>query len=129
MESSPGRTEIQPPTLPDPRRCPGRYEFPGRMVTVVTKAARHGSDPTNTAAGNVTTGAKRGAASRLGKASSLGSDSMVVSRRYNTVLEELQAKWAKEQMKVSVKPGRIPEKVSQLSKWWPSRRERPRLPV
>ena len=68
------------------------------MDPVVKKAARNGSDSTKTAAGNITTGAQRGAASRLGKARSLGSDSMVVTRRYNTVLEEMQAKWAKEQM-------------------------------
>ena len=68
------------------------------MKPVVTKAARNGSDPTMSVAGNVTTGAQRGAASRHGKASSLGSDSMVVSRRYNTILKEMQAKWAKEQM-------------------------------
>ena len=57
----------------------------------MTKAARNGSEPTKTAPGNVTTGVQRGDASRLGKASSLESDSMV-SRRYNTVLEEMQAK-------------------------------------
>ena len=104
MESSTGRTELQPSTLPDPRRCPGRFQFPGRMDPVVTKAARNGSDPTKTAAGNFTTGARRGAANRLGKASSLGSDFMVVSRRYNTVLEEIQAKRAKNSWKFSVKP-------------------------
>ena len=59
-------------------------------------AARSGSDPTKTAAGNITTGAQRGAVSRLDKASSLGSESMIVTCRYNTVLEEMQAKWAKE---------------------------------
>ena len=54
MESSAGHSELQPPTLPDPRRCPGRFQFPGRMDPVVTKAAWNGSEPTKTAAGNVT---------------------------------------------------------------------------
>ena len=85
------------------------------MDPVVTKAARNDSDPTKTAAENVTTGTQREAASRLGKASSLGSDSMVVSRRYNTVLEEMQAKWAKEQMKgLSQTPGEYPKSVPTL---------------
>ena len=54
MKSSAGRTEFQPPTLPDPRRCPGRSQFPGRLDPVVTKAAHNGSDPMMTAAGNAT---------------------------------------------------------------------------
>ena len=119
MESSTGRTKLQPPTLPDPRRCPGRFKLPGRMDPVVTKATCNGSDPTKTAAGNVTTGAQREVASRLGKASSLGSDSMMVTRRNNTVLEEMQANWAKEQMEsLRQIPGEYPKKVFQLSKWW-----------
>ena len=77
------------------------------MDPVVTKAAQNDNVPVKTVvAGNVTTGAQRGAASRLGKASSLGSDSMVVCRKYNTVLEEMQSKWANEQMKG---PSQTPE--------------------
>ena len=51
MESDAGRAELQPSTLTDQHRC---YNSPGRMDPVVTKAARNGSDPTKTAAGNVT---------------------------------------------------------------------------
>ena len=98
MATPVGRIGPSTYTLPGLRRRTGRCNYTGSQDPVVTKAVRSGSDPTMTAAGNVTTGAQRGAASRLGKASSLGSDSMVVSRRYNTVLEEMQAKWAKEQM-------------------------------
>ena len=113
MESSVCRTEPQPSTLPDPRRCLGRSYFFGCLDPVVMKAARSGSNPTMTSAGNVTTVAKRGAASRLGNASSLGSDSMIVTRRYNTVLEDMQAKWAKEQTEsLSQTPGEHPRKCS-----------------
>ena len=55
MESSAGHVEPKIPTLPGPRRCPGRFQFSGRMDPVVTKAAQNDSVPAKTvAAGNVT---------------------------------------------------------------------------
>ena len=55
VESSAGHVEPKLPTLPGPRRCPGRFQFSGRMDLVVTKAAQDDSVPAKTvAAGNVT---------------------------------------------------------------------------
>ena len=55
VESSARRMEPKLPTLPGPRRCPGRFQFSGRTDPEVTKAAQNDSDPAKTvAAGNVT---------------------------------------------------------------------------
>ena len=66
----------------------------------MTEAAQSDSIPTmisRTVAGNDTIGAQRGAVSGDGRTRSNGGDCVLVTRRYNSVLAEMQAKWAKEQ--------------------------------
>ena len=67
---------------------------------MVTKAAQSDSIPTmtsRTVAGNVAIGAQREAASGAGRTRSNCGETVLVIRRYNSVLEEMQANWAKKQ--------------------------------
>ena len=69
MATPVGRIGSSPYSLPGLRQRPGRsFLYTGSLNPIVTKAARNGSVPATTvAAGNVTIGAQRGAASRVVK--------------------------------------------------------------
>ena len=72
MATPVGRIGSSSNSLPDLRRRPGRsFFYTGSLDPVVTKAARSGSVlATTVAAGNVTIGAQRGAASGVVKVGS-----------------------------------------------------------
>ena len=96
-----GQKGSQPSTLPDPGRRPGRPSYTGLQDPVVIEAARSSSDPASTAAWYVTNGAQRGAACRDGKVGPQGSESVLATRKFNTVLEEMQTRRAKERQEES----------------------------
>ena len=96
MSTGGSQNRAPPSPLPDLRRRPGWSPYTGLQDPVVTGAARSSSDPTTTAAWYVTNDAQRGADRRVSKVGPQGSESVMVTRRFNAVLEEMQNRWARE---------------------------------
>ena len=96
MPTGGSQNRAPPSPLPGLRRRPGWSPYTGLQDPVATGAARSSSDPTTTAAWYVTNGAQRGAGRRASKVGPQGSESVMVTRRFNTFLEEMQNRWARE---------------------------------
>ena len=104
MPTGGSQNRAPPSLLLDLRRRPGWSPYTGLQDPVVTGAARSSSDPTTTVAWYVTKGAQRGADRRASKVVPQGSESVMVSRRFNTVLEEMQNDGPKREKKSHIGP-------------------------
>ena len=96
MPTGGSQNRAPPSPLPDPRRRPGWCRYTGLQDPVLIGAARSSSDLTTTAVWYVTNGAQRGADRRASKVGPQGSESVMVTRWFNAVVEEMQNRWTRE---------------------------------